>query len=83
MKAMQPDTDQHSIPSLTVPGPKPLPLLGASANVYRFVRDPIGYTGQLFERYGPIAALSYGKKTAPEEALTGMETIERKAGFIP
>ncbi|MGH8652974.1 MAG: cytochrome P450, partial [Gammaproteobacteria bacterium] len=50
-----------SAPSLTVPGPKP--LFGASGKVYRFVRDPIGYTSQLFERYGPIAALSYGGNT--------------------
>ncbi|MGH8578616.1 MAG: cytochrome P450 [Gammaproteobacteria bacterium] len=49
--------------TLTVPGPKPLPLLGAHANVYRFVRDPIGYTGQLFGRYGPIAALSSEGRT--------------------
>lgn len=67
MNAMQHDkisldgTYRHSTPSLTVPGPKP--LFGASGNVYRFVRDPIGYTSQLFERYGPIAALSYGGKT--------------------
>jgi len=49
-------TDLHSIPAC----PKPLSPFGASANVYRFLWDPIGYTGQQFERYGPIAALSYG-----------------------
>jgi cytochrome P450 len=43
------------IPS--APGPAPMWGLGASGNVLRFVRDPIGYSGELFSRYGDLASI--------------------------
>src|SRR5580692_4445489 len=49
--------------SLTVPGPRALPLLGASAELARFLRDPIAAIGRLFRAHGPITALVVGART--------------------
>jgi cytochrome P450 len=46
-----------------VPGPRALPLLGATAHLLRFARDPLVYTERLFDTYGPIAALVTGRPT--------------------
>jgi cytochrome P450 len=48
---------------LNVPGPRPFPVLGASGNLLRFIRDPLGYIGRLFDAYGPIAVLVRGRPT--------------------
>ncbi len=50
-------------PSLTVPGPSPVPILGRAANVFRFANDSIGYTRQLFQTYGPVVSLVAGGGT--------------------
>ncbi|HWZ92894.1 MAG TPA: cytochrome P450 [Polyangiaceae bacterium] len=49
--------------SLTVPGPRALPLLGAAGQLARFLLDPIAAVGRLFREHGPIAALVVGAKT--------------------
>ena len=49
--------------SLSVPGPSALPLLGATRELLRFVLDPIGHVGGLFQRYGQIAQLVVGSPT--------------------
>lgn len=49
--------------ALTVPGPQPSKFFGRSANAFRFVKDSVGYTRQLFEIYGPIVSLAYGGGT--------------------
>jgi len=48
---------------LTVPGPRPAKVFGRSASLFRLVSDSIGYTGQLFQTYGPIVALNHGGGT--------------------
>src|SRR6478609_4755257 len=50
-------------PSLSVPGPAALPVLGPAAQLLRFVLDPIAHIGALFEKYGPIAQLVVGGGT--------------------
>ena len=49
--------------SRSVPGPPALPVLGATAELVRFVLDPISHVGALFEKYGPIAQLVVGSPT--------------------
>ena len=48
---------------LRVPGPRALPVLGATAQLVRFLIDPLAFVGQLFREYGPIAALVVGSPT--------------------
>lgn len=50
-------------PTLTVPGPAPTPLLGAAPNIFKFAKDPIAYTRQLFETYGNLVSLVQGSGT--------------------
>jgi hypothetical protein len=45
-------------PSLAIPGPRPLPIVGRTANVFRYISDPLGYTHQLFQRYGAVVSLA-------------------------
>ncbi len=49
--------------SLSVPGPRALPLLGATAELLRFIADPIEAVGRLFRDHGPIASLVVGSPT--------------------
>ncbi|CAA9573031.1 cytochrome P450 hydroxylase [uncultured Synechococcales cyanobacterium] len=50
-------------PALDVPGPSPVKVFGRATNAFRFAKDSIGYTRQLFQNYGPIVSLSYGGGT--------------------
>lgn len=50
----QPDTSNSR---LTVPGPRSIPLIGPAGSVFRFINDSVGYSSQLFRRYGPTVAL--------------------------
>lgn len=45
---------------LTVPGPPTLPIFGDIGNVFGFVKDPIGYSSQVFGKYGKVVALAKG-----------------------
>ncbi len=47
----------------SVPGPRALPVLGASVELVRFLHDPIEAIGRLFRLYGPITALTVGART--------------------
>jgi cytochrome P450 len=47
----------------SVPGPNPTPVLGASVRLLKFALDPIAYIGDLFNDYGPVAALVRGAPT--------------------
>jgi cytochrome P450 len=49
--------------TLTVPGPHPRTQLGHISNLLHFSKDSIGFTRQLFQTYGSIAALRYGGGT--------------------
>lgn len=42
----------------TVPGPRPARVVGPLVQTVRFGHDPLGYTRQLFQRYGPVVTLS-------------------------
>ena len=48
---------------LSVPGPRALPLLGATRELLSFVMDPIGHVGALFRAHGPIVQLAVGSPT--------------------
>jgi cytochrome P450 len=48
---------------LPVPGPRALPLLGATRELLSFVTDPIGHVGALFRDHGPIVQLAVGRPT--------------------
>ncbi|MBD2259352.1 cytochrome P450 [Pseudanabaena sp. FACHB-2040] len=50
-------------PTLTVPGPRPLPLVGRTLNSIRFAKDSVGYTRGLFQTYGNLVALAAGGGT--------------------
>jgi cytochrome P450 len=41
----------------SAPGPEPMWGVGASGNLIRWIRNPIGYAGRLFERYGKVASI--------------------------
>lgn len=43
-----------------LPGPRPLPLVGARGNFLPFVRDPAGFMSGLRRRYGEIVSLARG-----------------------
>ena len=51
------------VASLSVPGPRALPVLGAVVELLRFIADPIEAVGRLFRDYGQIAALAVGSPT--------------------
>lgn len=57
MANIKPPTDTNTEMAWTVPGPKPIPLVGATGNTFRFTQDPIGYSSQLFQDYGPMVSL--------------------------
>jgi cytochrome P450 len=48
---------------LTVPGPQPLPLFGRTILLSKFVRDSLGFTSQLFQKYGNLVSLARGGGT--------------------
>ena len=50
-------------PRLSFPGPRPPLILGRRRHILRFAADSIGYTRDLFERYGPVVALAAGGGT--------------------
>jgi cytochrome P450 len=50
-------------PKLTVPGPRPLPILGCTANLISFVKDSIGLSRRLFQTYGSVVSLAEGGGT--------------------
>lgn len=41
----------------TIPGPRPMPLLGTHGNTLRFFRDPIGYMRMLHRTFGSVAGI--------------------------
>ncbi|MGF1481853.1 MAG: cytochrome P450 [Cyanophyceae cyanobacterium] len=47
----------------SVPGPRPLPLIGRMLNSLQFAQDSIGYSSQLFQEYGSVASLAAGGGT--------------------
>ena len=46
--------------SQRVPGPPPLPIIGALGNLVQFRSDPLGYSQRVFRSYGPLATLVDG-----------------------
>ncbi|MDF5733735.1 MAG: cytochrome P450 [Rhizonema sp. PD38] len=48
---------------LSVPGPRPLPIIGRAAHLFYFAKDSIGYTCQLFQTYGSVVSLVQGGAT--------------------
>jgi len=48
---------------LTVPGPQPLPVFGRTILVSKFVKDSLGFTSQLFHKYGNLVSLVRGGGT--------------------
>lgn len=55
-------TDRGTAASLplSIPGPRPMFLLGWRGNVLRIARDPLGYLTHLHHNYGAVAALVRG-----------------------
>lgn len=47
----------------TVPGPRPMPILGPQGNFLQFIINPIDVMGRVFKRYGRLAALAEGRGT--------------------
>jgi len=45
-----------------LPGPRALPLLGGRARMLPLLRDPVVYMRDLYRHYGPLVALSSGKR---------------------
>ncbi len=48
---------------LTVPGPQPSPFFGRTILVSKFVRDSLGFSGELFQKYGNLVSLARGGGT--------------------
>ena len=46
--------------SISVPGRKPVPILGWRGNVLRYFRNPIAYLMDLHQRYGDVVCLVEG-----------------------
>jgi len=44
----------------TVPGPRPMPVVGPIGNFLQFGLDPINFMGRVFKKYGPVAAMAEG-----------------------
>lgn len=49
--------------TFSVPGPKALPLIGRTLATARFFDNAITYLSELFDRYGPVAAITAGGGT--------------------
>jgi cytochrome P450 len=56
-EAMLTKSPRTSRNTLTVPGPRPMPILGSIGNLLQLTFDPLNYMERLFKNYGPIAAL--------------------------
>lgn len=52
-------TAPYAIPT-TIPGPRPMPLLGVYGNLIRLMRDPAAYLRYLHAAYGDIVTLASG-----------------------
>lgn len=50
----------EDVPIPTAPGPAPMRGFGIRGNAIMWMRDPIGYAGRLFSRYGDIAMIVRG-----------------------
>jgi len=50
--------------SRNIPGPEPTPILGAFGNLLSLWTNPIHRMSELFEKYGPVVALSRGGGTS-------------------
>ena len=48
---------------LTVPGPQPLPIIGRKILLSKFVGDSLGFTTELFQKYGKLVSLARGGGT--------------------
>ena len=46
------------LPSVPIPGPRRIPLLGPAGSLLRFFRDPVACLQALHRRYGAVAAVS-------------------------
>ena len=44
-----------------IPGPAPLPVMGARGNLLRFLGDPISYMERVYRRYGALASMTEGE----------------------
>ena len=73
---------------LTVPGIQPLPLFGRTILLSKFVGDSLGFTSQLFQKYGNLVSLARGGGTnlysplpnCPGTVFTyGAENVEKVA----
>lgn len=47
-------------PSIEIPGPKAVPIIGSKGNLISFMRDPIGYMMILNKNYGDLVSLVRG-----------------------
>jgi cytochrome P450 len=56
----------------TAPGPEPLRWLGGLPHLIRYARDPIGTSGRLFERYGPLVSIVRGRARMMSPMGTGV-----------
>lgn len=53
-------TTRIHAPRLSVPGPRPMPVVGPIGNFLQFGLDPITFMGRVFKKYGPVAAMAEG-----------------------
>lgn len=51
-----------TLPTRSIPGPQPLPLIGGSIRLFTLFRSPFTTLRQLHQRYGDLVALSQGRK---------------------
>jgi cytochrome P450 len=63
-KAAAPQHAEHEITAhralRRVSGPKPAPFIGWRGNLFRYVRDPVSYLGELRRDWGNVVALADG-----------------------
>lgn len=43
-----------------LPGPRPVPLVGARGNLLPFIRNPLDYMSRLYQSYGEVVSLARG-----------------------
>ena len=49
--------EQLQTATRSIPGPRPMPVIGRLGNVIQFGLDPLGTLTRLFQRYGSVVAL--------------------------